>query len=165
MRRGTVFLPQLIQAAGAAQAAFEVIRERLSAQPGGQKGPKGAIVLATVKGDIHDIGKNIVKVLLENYGYPVIDLGKDVSGEEIIRAARENDADIIALSALMTTTMQRMREVVARVREENLKAKVMIGGAVITQEYADEIGADGYSADAAEAVKLAQRLVREKAAE
>lgn len=103
--------------------------------------------------------------MLKNYGFQVIDLGKDVSGEEIIRAARENDADIIALSALMTTTMQRMREVVARVREENLKAKVMIGGAVITQEYADEIGADGYSADAAEAVKLAQRLVREKAAE
>lgn len=161
--KGKYFLPQLIASAEAMKNAIGVLEPLLLKERNGDDMP--VVVVATVEGDIHDIGKNLVVLMLKNYGFQVIDLGKDVSGEEIIRAARENDADIIALSALMTTTMQRMREVVARVREENLKAKVMIGGAVITQEYADEIGADGYSADAAEAVKLAQRLVREKAAE
>ena len=161
--KGKYFLPQLIASAEAMKNAIGVLEPLLLKERNGDDMP--VVVIATVEGDIHDIGKNLVVLMLKNYGFQVIDLGKDVSGEEIIRAARENDADIIALSALMTTTMQRMREVVARVREENLKAKVMIGGAVITQEYADEIGADGYSADAAEAVKLAQRLVREKAAE
>lgn len=161
--KGKYFLPQLIASAEAMKNAIGVLEPLLLKERNGDDMP--VVVAATVEGDIHDIGKNLVVLMLKNYGFQVIDLGKDVSGEEIIRAARENDADIIALSALMTTTMQRMREVVARVREENLKAKVMIGGAVITQEYADEIGADGYSADAAEAVKLAQRLVREKAAE
>ncbi len=161
--KGKYFLPQLIASAEAMKNAIGVLEPLLLKERNGDDMP--VVVAATVEGDIHDIGKNLVVLMLKNYGFQVIDLGKDVSGEEIIRAARENDADIIALSALMTTTMQRMREVVARVREENLKAKVMIGGAVITQEYADEIGADGYSADAAEAVKLAQRLVREKATE
>nr|WP_300838771.1 homocysteine S-methyltransferase family protein [uncultured Acetatifactor sp.] len=161
--KGKYFLPQLIASAEAMKNAIGVLEPLLLKERNGDDMP--VVVAATVEGDIHDIGKNLVVLMLKNYGFQVIDLGKDVSGEEIIRAARENDADIIALSALMTTTMQRMREVVARVREENLKTKVMIGGAVITQEYADEIGADGYSADAAEAVKLAQRLVREKAAE
>jgi 5-methyltetrahydrofolate--homocysteine methyltransferase len=161
--KGKYFLPQLIASAEAMKNAIGVLEPLLLKERNGDGMP--VVVIATVEGDIHDIGKNLVVLMLKNYGFQVIDLGKDVSGEEIIRAARENDADIIALSALMTTTMQRMREVVARVREENLKTKVMIGGAVITQEYADEIGADGYSADAAEAVKLAQRLVREKAAE
>ena len=161
--KGKYFLPQLIASAEAMKNAIGVLEPLLLKERNGDDMP--VVVIATVEGDIQDIGKNLVVLMLKNYGFQVIDLGKDVSGEEIIRAARENDADIIALSALMTTTMQRMREVVARVREENLKAKVMIGGAVITQEYADEIGADGYSADAAEAVKLAQRLVREKAAE
>ena len=105
------------------------------------------------------IGKNLVAMMLKNYGYRVIDLGKDVPAAEIITAAKEHHANIIALSALMTTTMQRMREVVAEVKKEGLPVKVMIGGAVITQEYADEIGADGYSRDAAEAVKVAGRLL------
>lgn len=117
------------------------------------------VVIATVEGDIHDIGKNLVALMLKNYGFRVIDLGKDVPAREIVQAAREHKARIIALSALMTTTMQRMREVVALVREEGLDAKVMIGGAVITQDYAEEIGADGYSRDAAEAVKVARHLV------
>ncbi len=160
--KGKYFLPQLIASAEAMKNAIGVLEPHLLKERKTDDMP--VVVIATVEGDIHDIGKNLVALMLKNYGFQVIDLGKDVSGEEIIRAARENNADIIALSALMTTTMQRMREVVARVREENLKAKVMIGGAVITREYADEIGADGYSADAAEAVKLAQRLVQEKAA-
>ena len=116
------------------------------------------VVIATVEGDIHDIGKNLVALMLRNYGFRVIDLGKDVPKEDIIRAAKENNASIIALSALMTTTMQRMKEVIAYAKAENVNAKIMVGGAVITQEYADEIGAHGYSADAAEAVKLARRL-------
>ena len=117
------------------------------------------VVIATVEGDIHDIGKNLVALMLKNHGFQVIDLGKDVPKEKIVEAAKEHHARIIALSALMTTTMQRMREVVVYAREKNVTAKIMIGGAVITQEYADEIGADGYSRDAAEAVKLAKRLI------
>ena len=111
-----------------------------------------------MEGDIHDIGKNLVALMLKNYGFRVIDLGKDVPGEKIVEAAREHDAAIIGLSALMTTTMTEMKKVVKLVRESGLKAKVIIGGAVITQEYADEIGADGYSRDAADAVKLVKRL-------
>ena len=116
------------------------------------------VVIATVEGDIHDIGKNLVALMLKNYGFKVIDLGKDVPAQRIIEAARENHAKIIALSALMTTTMQRMREVVNAVKKQKLPVKIMVGGAVVTQEYADEIGADGYSRDAADAVKLAKRL-------
>ena len=116
------------------------------------------VVIATVEGDIHDIGKNLVALMLKNHGFQVIDLGKDVPKERIIAAAKEHNARIIALSALMTTTMQRMREVIEYAAEEGVHAKIMIGGAVITQEYADEIGADGYSRDAAEAVKLAKKL-------
>ena len=111
-----------------------------------------------LEGDIHDIGKNLVALMLKNHGFHVIDLGKDVPKETIIAAAKEHNAKFIALSALMTTTMQRMREVVEAAKAEGLDAKIMIGGAVITQEYADEIGADGYSKDAADAVKLAKRL-------
>ncbi len=119
------------------------------------------VVIATVEGDIHDIGKNLVALMLKNYGFRVIDLGKDVPAEEIVRTARENHARIIALSALMTTTMRRMKEVIDLARREKVGARIMVGGAVITREYADEIGADGYSADAAEAVHLAKRLVQE----
>ena len=126
----------------------------------GDKEKKARIVIATVKGDIHDIGKNLVALMLKNYGFEVYDLGKDVSREEIISKAKEVDADIIALSALMTTTMQEMREVIRCAREEGLRAQVMIGGAVITQDYADEIEAEGYSRDAQEAVKLAEKLIR-----
>ena len=119
----------------------------------------GTIVIATVEGDIHDIGKNLVALMLKNYGFDVIDLGKDVSCDKIIETAKENDADIIALSALMTTTMLEMKKVVRANKEAGLKAKVIIGGAVITQSYADEIEADGYSTDAQDAVRLVKRLM------
>jgi len=155
--KGKYFLPQLIASAESMKNAIEVLEPFLLQESG--SGEKPVVVIATVEGDIHDIGKNLVALMLKNYGFQVIDLGKDVPKEEIIRAARENNARIIALSALMTTTMQRMREVIALARQEGIGAKIMIGGAVITQDYADEIGADGYSADAAEAVKLAKRLV------
>ena len=112
-----------------------------------------------MEGDIHDIGKNLVALMLKNYGFHVIDLGKDVPKERIIEAAREHNAQIIALSALMTTTMQQMRHVIDYAKERDIGAKVIVGGAVITEEYAQEIGADGYSKDAADAVKLTQRLL------
>ena len=151
------FLPQLIASAEAMKNAIEVLEPRLLKDQNTESMP--VIVIATVEGDIHDIGKNLVALMLKNYGFKVVDLGKDVPKETIIQAAREHHADIIALSALMTTTMQRMREVVTLARQEGITAKIMIGGAVITQEYADEIHADGYSKDAAEAVKLARRLL------
>lgn len=154
--KGKYFLPQLIGSAEAMKNSIEVLEPLLLKDSDVQNMP--VVVIATVEGDIHDIGKNLVALMLKNYGFRVIDLGKDVPKEEIIKAARENNAQIIALSALMTTTMQRMREVIAYAKEEGIHAKVMVGGAVITQDYADEIGADGYSHDAAEAVKVAQRL-------
>ena len=117
--------------------------------------------MATVEGDIHDIGKNLVVLMLKNYGYHVIDLGKDVSKERIIQAAIEEKADIIGLSALMTTTMMRMKDVVELATEKGYEGKIIIGGACITQSFADEIGADGYSGDAADCVKLVQRLLAE----
>lgn len=151
------FLPQLIASAEAMKNAIEVLEPYLLKEQDGESMP--VVVIATVEGDIHDIGKNLVALMLKNYGFKVIDLGKDVPKEMIIQAAREHRADIIALSALMTTTMQRMREVVELAKKEGITAKIMIGGAVTTQEYADEIHADGYSKDAAEAVKLARRLL------
>lgn len=151
------FLPQLIAGAEAMKNAIEVLEPKLLNKQ--EEGEMPVIVIATVEGDIHDIGKNLVALMLKNYGFQVIDLGKDVPKETIIQAAKEYHADIIALSALMTTTMQRMREVVELAKAEGLTSKIMIGGAVITQEYADEIRADGYSRDAAEAVKLAKRLL------
>ena len=154
--KGKYFLPQLIGSAEAMKNSIEVLEPLLMKETDSQNMP--VVVIATVEGDIHDIGKNLVALMLKNYGFRVIDLGKDVSKEEIIRAAKEHNAQIIALSALMTTTMQRMREVIALAKEEGLQARVMIGGAVITQDYADEIGADGYSRDAAEAVRVAQKL-------
>lgn len=158
--KGKYFLPQLIASAEAMKNAIEVLEPLLLTGKDGEDMP--VVVIATVEGDIHDIGKNLVVLMLKNYGFKVIDLGKDVPKEKIVEAARENHAQIIALSALMTTTMQRMREVIDLVRTEQPDTKVMIGGAVITQEYADEIGADGYSKDAADAVKLAQRLNNNK---
>lgn len=154
--KGKYFLPQLIGSAEAMKNAIEVLEPLLLRESDKKDMP--VVVIATVEGDIHDIGKNLVALMLRNYGFQVIDLGKDVPKEEIIKAAQEHNAQIIALSALMTTTMQRMGEVVAFAREKGVKAKIMIGGAVITQEYADEIGADGYSRDAAEAVRTARRL-------
>lgn len=153
---GKYFLPQLISSAETMKKSIEYLEPLLKAE--GVDSTLPTIVIATVKGDIHDIGKNLVALMLKNHGFSVIDLGKDVPREDIIRAARENHAKIIALSALMTTTMQEMKNVIDLAKQEGLEAKVMIGGAVITQEYADEIGADGYSRDAADAVKLAQKL-------
>ena len=155
---GRVFLPQLIQAAGAAQAAFEVIRARLSGQPGQEAG-KGPIVLATVKGDIHDIGKNIVKVLLENYGYTVIDLGRDVPPEAVVQAAQKHHAPLVGLSALMTTTLGSMADTIALLHQENVPCKVVVGGAVLTPDYAKQIGADFYARDAKESVDVARQVI------
>ena len=155
---GRVFLPQLIQAAGAAQAAFEVIRSRLSGQPGQEAG-KGPIVLATVKGDIHDIGKNIVKVLLENYGYTVIDLGRDVPPEAVVQAARKHQPPLVGLSALMTTTLGSMADTIALLRREAVPCKVVVGGAVLTADYAKQIGADFYARDAKESVDVARQVI------
>lgn len=155
--KGKYFLPQLIGSAEAMKNAIQELEPLLAKDAGA--GDLPVVVIATVEGDIHDIGKNLVALMLKNYGFQVIDLGKDVPAQEIVRAAKENHAKIIALSALMTTTMQRMREVVELARREGVEAKVMIGGAVITQDYADEIGADGYSGDAAEAVKVAKGLI------
>ena len=151
------FLPQLIASAETMKKAIEYLEPMLSS--GDETGPKVTIVIATVEGDIHDIGKNLVALMLKNYGFRVVDLGKDVPKDTIVQAAIDENADIIALSALMTTTMMRMKDVVELVREKNVDAKVIIGGAVITQSYADEIGADGYSKDAADAVRLVQRLM------
>ena len=156
---GKVFLPQLIQAAGAAQAAFEVIREGLAAQPGGQGEPKGTIVLATVKGDIHDIGKNIVKVLLENYGYPVVDLGRDVEPAAVVEAVKKHKAPLAGLSALMTTTLGSMEETIRLLRAEGTPCKVVVGGAVLTPDYAKRIGADFYAKDAKESVDVARQVI------
>lgn len=151
------FLPQLIAGAEAMKNAMEILEEKLLTGTDSEDMP--VVVIATVEGDIHDIGKNLVAMMLKNYGFRVIDLGKDVPSNVIIEAAREHKADIIALSALMTTTMQKMREVITLVKEEGLLAKVMIGGAVTTPEFAEEICADGYSKDAAEAVRVAKRLL------
>lgn len=153
------FLPQLISSAEVMKKAIEYLEPMLE-QDEDQK-EKPVIVIATVEGDIHDIGKNLVGLMLKNCGYDVIDLGKDVPKEAIAKAAMEHHAAVIGLSALMTTTMQEMRHVIAYVRELGIESKVIIGGAVITQSYADEIGADGYSKDAAEAVKLVERLLGE----
>jgi 5-methyltetrahydrofolate--homocysteine methyltransferase len=158
--KGKYFLPQLIASAEAMKISIEYIEPMLRKDNAKEKMP--VVVIATVEGDIHDIGKNLVALMLKNYGFQVIDLGKDVPKEEIIKAAKEHGASIIALSALMTTTMQEMRHVITYAREQGVDAKVMIGGAVITQEYADEIGADGYSKDAADAVKLAKEIVKEE---
>lgn len=155
--KGKYFLPQLISSAETMKMSIGILEPLLLDADNKKQMP--VVVIATVAGDIHDIGKNLVALMLKNYGFQVIDLGKDVPRERIVEAAIENHAQIIALSALMTTTMQEMRHVIEYARERNVTAKIMIGGAVITQEYADEIHADGYSRDAAEAVKLAQRLV------
>ena len=155
--QGKYFLPQLIASAEAMKNSIEVLEPLL--QTGGTGEEMPVVVIATVEGDIHDIGKNLVALMLKNHGFHVIDLGKDVPQAKILESAKEHHAEFIALSALMTTTMQRMREIVAAAKEEGPTAKIIIGGAVITQEYADEIGADGYSKDAADAVKLAKSLM------
>ncbi len=130
-------------------------------EEGASRTDKPVIVIATVEGDIHDIGKNLVALMFKNYGYQVVDLGKDVPAETITEAARKQDAAVICLSALMTTTMLRMKDTIILRDKKKLRAKVIIGGAVTTPEYAEEIGADGYSKDAAEAVRLVKSLLEE----
>lgn len=156
--RGKYFLPQLIGSAETMKNAIAVL-EPVLAKEHREDQARAAVIIATVKGDIHDIGKNLVALMLRNHGFDVIDLGKDVEAEEIIRAAKENKAQIIALSALMTTTMMQMKQVVSLAKQNGLTAKIMIGGAAVTQDFADEIGADGYSRDAAEAVVVAKELL------
>ena len=158
--KGTMFLPQLLMSAEAAKAGFEAIKEYVASQGVAQE-KKGTIVIATVKGDIHDIGKNIVKVLLENYGYDVIDLGKDVPPETVVEAVKESHAPLVGLSALMTTTVESMEETIRQLRREVPECRIMVGGAVLTQEYADMIGADFYGKDAMQSVYYAERLFAE----
>lgn len=155
--KGKYFLPQLIASAEAMKTSIEYMEPLLLQANTDREMP--TVVIATVEGDIHDIGKNLVALMLKNYGFNVVDLGKDVPKETIIEEAKKHNAQVIALSALMTTTMQQMRHVIAYAKQEQVDAKIIVGGAVITQEYADEIGADGYSEDAAEAVKLTKRLL------
>ena len=154
--QGKVFLPQLLMSAEAAKAAFEVVK---SAMKGEVQEKKGKIILATVKGDIHDIGKNIVKVLLENYSYEVIDLGKDVPPETIVETAIAQDVRLVGLSALMTTTVVSMEETIKQLRAQKPDAKVVVGGAVLTPEYASSIGADCYAKDAMATVHYAQQTI------
>lgn len=154
---GTIFLPQLLMSADAAKAAFDEIKASIPAEANGSE-KKNKIVIATVKGDIHDIGKNIVKVLLENYGFDVIDLGKDVDPEIIVDTAIKEKVKLVGLSALMTTTVVNMEETIRLLRKRYPECKVMVGGAVMTQDYADRIGADSYAKDAMGAVRYAERL-------
>ncbi|NLZ45694.1 MAG: dihydropteroate synthase [Clostridiales bacterium] len=156
--KGKIFLPQLIQAASVAQACFEVIKANL-AKNSAEQISKGKIILATVKGDIHDIGKNIVKVLLENYGYDVIDLGRDVDYQVVVNSAIENDVHLIGLSALMTTTLISMENTIKLIHENNIDCKIMVGGAVLTPEYAMKIGADFYAKDAKESCDIAKKVL------
>ena len=151
----TMYLPQLLMAAEAASKAFDAVKESMGDS---QSESKGKIIVATVKGDIHDIGKNIVKVLLENYGYDVIDLGKDVEPEKVVATAKAQCVKLVGLSALMTTTTEAMAETVELLKKELSDVKVMVGGAVLTQEYADMIGADYYAKDAMEGVRIAERI-------
>lgn len=156
--KGTVFLPQLLQAATAAQAAFESIKAKIAAS-GQAQGSKGKIVIATVKGDVHDIGKNIVRVILENYGYDVLDLGRDVAPERVVEAVRQTGAKLVGLSALMTTTVPNMQATIEALHAAGLDCKVMVGGAVLTPDYARDIGADYYCKDAKASADLAKQLL------
>ena len=155
--KGTLFLPQLLQAASAAQSAFEEIKTAI-AQKGEGSASKGRIVLATVKGDVHDIGKNIVRVILKNYGFEVLDLGRDVPVETVVDTVREKDVHLVGLSALMTTTLKSMEETIAALHAAKLDCKIMVGGAVLTPEYAEKIGADWYAKDAKRSADIAKEF-------
>ena len=163
--KGKLFLPQMIQSAQAAQAGFEEIKNFLAAHPKAQGQSftleQRGIVLATVHGDVHDIGKNIVKVILENYGFPVLDLGRDVPAEKVVEAVKAHHIRLVGLSALMTTTLKSMEETIAALRRENLPCKVMVGGAVLTEEYAKKIGADFYARDAKASADIAKVVLIE----
>ena len=152
----TVYLPQLLMSAEAATASFEIIKGKMDGS--GVQMKKGKIVIATVKGDIHDIGKNIVRVLLENYGYQVVDLGRDVPPEAVAEAARVHQVRLVGLSALMTTTVPAMEETIRLLRREVPQCRIVVGGAVLTAEYAAQIGADFYGKDAMETVRIAEKV-------
>ncbi|HEY5587752.1 MAG TPA: cobalamin-dependent protein, partial [Candidatus Paceibacterota bacterium] len=156
---GEIFLPQLLQSAETVKKAFEVIKESMLASTG-TKLSKGTIALATVKGDIHDIGKNIVKILLENYGFEVLDLGKDVHENDVVKAVKSGNIKLVGLSALMTTTVRSMQETIEALRENNLDCTVFVGGAVLNEEYAEMIGANYYAKDATESVKIARKFFK-----
>ncbi len=155
-KNNQVFIPEVMIAARAMNAGIELLRPQLAAA--GEK-QKGTVVLGSVKGDLHDIGKNLVKMMMEGRGLKVIDLGADVSAQRFIDAALENNADVIACSALLTTVMNEMKNVVVLARERGVRAKIIVGGAPVTQDFCDLIGADGYSADAASAADLALSLI------
>ena len=152
-----IFLPQLLMSAEAAKSAFDVIKSQVAEVSSNKK---GTIILATVEGDIHDIGKNIVKLLLENYGFNVFDLGKDVPSEVIVQKAIELKADIVGLSALMTTTVPNMEKTIKLLRQNKLNCKIIVGGAVLTEDYAQKIDADHYAKDAMGAVRYAQEIIK-----
>jgi 5-methyltetrahydrofolate--homocysteine methyltransferase len=156
--KGKYFLPQLIAGAESMKMSIAVLEPHLQQNKDTDK-VLPTVVIATVRGDIHDIGKNLVALMLKNYGFNVIDLGKDVPREDIVRTALENNAEVIALSALMTTTMKEMKSVIDHARKSGVKARIIIGGAVVTEDFAKEIGADGYSSDAADCVRLVRRLL------
>lgn len=155
--KGTIFLPQMLQAATAAQAGFDVIKTKL-AENDKEAVSAGTVVIATVKGDIHDIGKNIVKVIMENYGFKIIDLGRDVPADKIVETVRKKNAKLVGLSALMTTTLKSMEETIDALKEEVPDCRIMVGGAVLTADYAEKIGADYYCKDAMKAVEAAQEV-------
>ena len=155
---GEIFLPQMMQAAEAAQAGFGVVKESLEAS-GREKVSKGKVVIATVKGDIHDIGKNIVRTIMENFGYDMIDLGKDVPPEAVVEAVKKDDIKLVGLSALMTTTLKSMETTIEAIKKESPDCKVMVGGAVLTESYAKKIGADFYSKDAMQSVEAARKVL------
>ncbi|MBO5590546.1 MAG: dihydropteroate synthase, partial [Acidaminococcaceae bacterium] len=157
----TLFLPQLLMAADAAKASFDELKKQMQAGGDGSGEPGDTIVLAVVKGDIHDIGKNIVKVLWENYGYHVVDLGKDVPPQSVVEAVEKHHAKLVGLTALMTTTVASMEDTISELRK-NTDTKILVGGAVMTKEYADAIGADGYAPDAVAAVDYANKIFKEK---
>ena len=158
--KGDIFLPQMMQAAQAAQAGFEVIKESMS-RSGRAEDSKGEVVIATVKGDIHDIGKNIVRVIMDNYGFKMIDLGRDVPKEKVVEVVKQKDIKLVGLSALMTTTLASMEETIEAIRAEAPDCKVMVGGAVLTEEYAAQMGADYYCSDAMKSVEAAQEVFKD----
>jgi 5-methyltetrahydrofolate--homocysteine methyltransferase len=153
---GEFFVPEMLQAAQAMKAGLEVLKPHLSSESATSK---GSIVIGTVKGDLHDIGKNLVAMMMEGAGFDVVDLGTDIDAEKFVKAAIEHNAGVVALSALLTTTMPSMEATIVAVKEAGVAAKIIIGGAPVTEAYADQIGADGYSEDAPGAVELAQKLM------
>jgi 5-methyltetrahydrofolate--homocysteine methyltransferase len=155
-----IFLPHLLRSAEAVKESFEVIKKAYLSGASEVK-DRGKIILATVEGDVHDIGKNIVKILLENYGFSVIDLGKDVKPEKVIENIKSNDVKVVGLSALMTTTVPSMEKTIKEIRDNYSDITVIVGGAVLNKSYAMEIGADYYASDARETVKISQNILQD----